>query len=56
MVSNNISGEKIEITTSDKYIYSDKYGVISTSREHWAIRKGNMVYDNMNPNGISYDA
>ncbi len=56
MKKNGISGEKIHIESNSWFIYSDKYGGnISENKQHYAIKIGNKVYDNMTPNGMNYD-
>ena len=58
MKENNISGTKLELRTNYKrdFIYSDKANeCISTNGKHVGIQIDNMVYDNMNPNGIPYN-
>lgn len=54
MKANNISGEKIEVTSSGKYCISDENGMISKNGKHWAIKVNDTVFDNFHPNGISY--
>lgn len=54
MKSNNISGEKIEVTSSGKYCISDENGMISKNGKHWAIKVNDTVFDNLHPNGIPY--
>lgn len=58
MKENNISGTKLELRTNygRDFIYSDKANeCISTNGKHVGIQIDNMVYDNMNPNGIPYN-
>lgn len=54
MKANNISGEKIEVTSSGKYCISDENGMISKNGKHWAIKVNDTVFDNLHPNGIPY--
>ena len=41
--------------TGTGFIYSDTFKEISTDGIHQAIKVDNVVYDNLRPNGISYD-
>lgn len=56
MKENNISGERIKVTpkTGQDIIYSDKFGVIGDNGYHDAIKVGDYIFDNMNPNGVPY--
>lgn len=49
-----VSGKKISIQSKTDYIWSDKHGVISENGKHYAIKIGDTVFDNLNPQGISY--
>lgn len=57
MRENNISGERIKVKpkTGKDIIYSDKNGVIGNNGYHDAIKVGDYVFDNMNPQGVSYN-
>ena len=56
MKENSISGERIRVTpkTGKSIIYSDKFGTIGESGVHDAIKVGDYIFDNMNPNGVPY--
>ncbi len=54
MKESGVSGEKISVQSKTDYIWSDKYGVISENGRHYAIKVGDTVFDNLNPQGISY--
>ncbi len=56
MQKNNIPGERILIQNEvSDYILSNQHGIISENGIHEAIRINNIVFDNMNSNGINYD-
>lgn len=55
MKEEGIQGERIHVKSETGFVYSDKNGAISSNGTHDAIRIGDTVYDNLNPNGISYD-
>lgn len=56
MQKNNIPGERILIQNKvSDYILSNQHGIISENGIHEAIRINNIVFDNMNSNGINYD-
>jgi|GEM_PF-2358651 len=53
--ADGINGRKIFIQSSTGQIYSEKLGKsVTDNGEHVAIRVGDIVYDNLNPNGIPY--
>ena len=54
MKESGVSGEKISVQSKTDYIWSDKNGVISENGKHYAIKVGDTVFDNLNPQGISY--
>ncbi|MDE6407165.1 MAG: hypothetical protein K2K48_06815 [Anaeroplasmataceae bacterium] len=56
MKENGISGERIKATpkTGREYIYSDKFGIIGDNGFHEGIKIGDMIYDNLRPQGIPY--
>lgn len=62
MQNQHLSGELIKVQTPttkgmNANIWSDIHGVnISTNGYHEAIKVGNTVYDNMNPNGMDFTA
>jgi hypothetical protein len=49
-----VKGEVLKVKTGTGRIWSDKHGVISTTGEHYAVKVGDTVYDNLNPKGIPY--
>jgi len=51
---NGISGERVTVRSKTDWIWSDKYGTISENGTHQAIKIGDKIFDNMNPQGISY--
>ena len=56
MEENGLSGEKVTIeNTIRDYLYSTKYGNISTNKIHEGIKVNDIIYDNMNPNGMNYN-
>ncbi len=55
MKNNGLSGERIILECQTGYIWSDSYGEISQNGIHYAIRIGDMIYDNMNVKGIKFD-
>lgn len=54
MKENNIPGERIEIKSGSKYIYSDEFGTISSNSKHVGIKVNDIIFDNLHPNGINY--
>lgn len=54
MKQEGISGEGISIESQTGYIVSDRNGTISYNGTHDAIKVRDTIYDNLNPNGISY--
>jgi len=57
MKAKGLSGEIIDLSTdvNRPFIYSDRFGgVISQNGTHQAVRIGDTVFDNLNPNGIPY--
>ncbi len=57
MKAKGLSGEIIDLSTdvNRPFIYSDRLGgVISQNGTHQAVRIGDTVFDNLNPNGIPY--
>ena len=55
MKENKLIGEKIFVQSNTQYILSDKNGIISENGKHYAIKIGEVVYDNLNPNGVDYN-
>lgn len=49
-----MSGERIDVRSDIGFIYSDQHGLISTNGEHAAINVNEIIYDNLNPQGISH--
>ena len=41
---------------SDFYVYSDKANMSIGNKYHYGVKIGGFVYDNMTPNGMSFDA
>lgn len=62
MENENISGTFVKVKTTSNHltmgnIWSDKHNMnISTNGDHQAIEVGGVVFDNMNPNGMSYNS
>lgn len=62
MQNNNITGQLLEVRTNipNRNIISDLYNngntTISTNVYHQAIRVGDTVFDNLNPNGVDYNS
>ncbi|MBO0950685.1 papain fold toxin domain-containing protein [Fibrella forsythiae] len=60
MMNSNISGKLLEVRSSSSFIISDLYNngltAISTNGYHAAIRVGDTVFDNLNPNGVDYNS
>lgn len=60
MENENISGTFVKVKTVSNHstrgnIWSDKHNMnISTNGDHQAIEVGGIVFDNMNPDGMSY--
>ena len=64
LLSNGLHGKRIELQAvtneGQKYygiisLYSNQEAIISQNGHHSAIMFGNLVYDNINPNGIEYE-
>lgn len=55
MKKKGIVGQRINIKSSTGQIYSEKLGrSVTDNGEHAAIRVGDTVYENLNPNGVPY--
>ena len=56
MKENGISGERVKATpkTGREYVYSDKFGYIGNNGFHEGIKIGDIIYDNLRPEGIPY--
>lgn len=55
MKEKEIAGERVSIHSESDYILSDKYGLISENGWHYAIKVGDIIFDNLNPEGVNYD-
>lgn len=60
MQANNINGQLVEIRTkiNNQFLMSDlnPSAAIATNGYHQAILVGNIIFDNMNPNGVDYNS
>ena len=54
MKESGIEGKRINIQRKTNFIWPDKYGLISENGRHYAIKVGDTVFDNLNPQGIAY--
>ena len=55
MKEKEIAGERVSIHSETEFIFSDKYGLISKNGWHYAIKVGDIIFDNLNPEGVNYD-
>ncbi len=55
MIKNGVIGEKIFIRSYTGNIWSNKFGLISENGNHYAIKIDDMIFDNLNSQGVNYD-
>ena len=55
LLDNKVKGKRLCVKSSGApFVGSLKHGIISGNNQHFAVQVGDLVFDNINPNGISF--